>query len=337
MTQAYLGRLRRSFASDRTYIHYRIRQMGGFLLGQVQPTEEQTRAVIRDHYENAGFQPPRVSILPSPRAVLEAISHLFPADLRRAGEHELDPLPVEFSTQAARSSAKVELCRCRLCVHHLGLATAIADAMAEVIEFSHNRVPALEHAKGAIGLSRRTRGRHWEQLLDGRTDLDTHVWWAVAFRGAIFVSQPPTAFVVSDGELHCPDGPALTFADGSCYHVLRGRPVPACLTDRDWLTVERAESLPTRELRALAFNQVGWDRVLAEKGGRVIDDSKDATWGRLLRIRDFRDPSHVLEAQCGTGRTVVIPVPLQAATVEEAQSLLHGGLDPEILRAGVRT
>ncbi len=337
MTDSYLTRNRRTFPSDRAFIHYRLRQMGRFLLGQVQPSEEQTCAVIGDHYENEGLAPPRVMILPSPKAVFEAVAHINSADMasQRIGPDTHRHL--ESSNRRSRRDARLEECSCRLCQRAIGMAAGVANALASVVEFSHHHSLAMQSARGAIGLSRRTRERELGQLLIGPVNLDTHVWWGLAFQHVIYISEAPTSIILNEGEVHCANGPAITFADGSSYYVLRNLPVPACLIDQDWLTVERAESLPTPELRSMACNQIGWERVLAKKGARVIDDSGDPTWGRLLRLRDSRDPTQLLEARCGTGRTVVIPVPHDAATVEEAQSFLHGGLDPEILRAGVRT
>lgn len=85
--------------------------------------------------------------------------------------------------------------------------------------------------------------------------------------------------------------------------------------------------------RAAACEIVGWHNILEELDAKVIDDSQDPIWGKLVEVNlPDSGRERFLDAMCGTGRRFALPVPPKTKTVDEAQSVLHGGLPVEILK-----
>ena len=75
---------------------------------------------------------------------------------------------------------------------------------------------------------------------------------------------------------------------------------------------------------------------LDQLDARTINDSGDPLWGRLVEVSlPDSGRERFLDAICGTGRRFALPVPPDTASVDQAQSVLHGGLPPEILRFSV--
>lgn len=157
-------------------------------------------------------------------------------------------------------------------------------------------------------------------------------WWP--YEGIVVASQRPVSVRWDDERrLHCETGPAVTYADGYALSAWHGQTVP-----NEWLTgrpPSAAEALhwANMDQRAAACEIVGWHNILDQLSARTVDDSGDPVWGRLVEV-DLPDSGkeRFLDALCGTGRRFALPVPPKTTTVDEAQSVLHGGLPASILR-----
>ena len=165
-------------------------------------------------------------------------------------------------------------------------------------------------------------------------EVSRHVWWYYPGREIVYASDRPTKIARDDeGRLHCENGKAIEFADGKGFSAWHGQTIPD-----EWVTgspPEPAKALhwPNMDQRAAACEIVGWHNILDQLQARTIDDSGDPVWGRLVEV-DLPESGkeRFLDALCGTGRRFALPVPPDTASVDAAQSILHGGLPVEILK-----
>jgi len=161
-------------------------------------------------------------------------------------------------------------------------------------------------------------------------------WWP--YENIVVVSQKPTVVKWDDERrLHCESGPAVQYADGFSLSSWHGQAIP-----NEWVTgsppsAYDAMHWPNMDQRAAASEIIGWHNVVDELvglgKGKVIDDSGDPIWGRLVEVNlPGSGKERFLDALCGTGRRFSLPVPPKTKSVDEAQSVLHGGLPVEILK-----
>ena len=168
-------------------------------------------------------------------------------------------------------------------------------------------------------------------------EVNKHVWSYNPGEKIVFASDRPTAIRRDDaGRLHSEAGMAIEFADGRGLSAWHGQTIPD-----DWVNGKPpspAEALhwPNMDQRAAACEIVGWHNILDQLDARTINDSGDPLWGRLVEVSlPDSGRERFLDAICGTGRRFALPVPPDTASVDQAQSVLHGGLPPEILRFSV--
>jgi len=63
--------------------------------------------------------------------------------------------------------------------------------------------------------------------------------------------------------LHCADGPAVRWRDGTALYALHGVVVPADLVESQW-TPKQIMREPNLEVRRVAIEHLGWERWIAE-------------------------------------------------------------------------
>jgi hypothetical protein len=162
--------------------------------------------------------------------------------------------------------------------------------------------------------------------------------WLWAFDGLAILTERPHILCRDDQKrLHCEGGPAIAYRDGTEVYAWHGQRVPA-----KWLmgsppTAAQALRWKNTDQRAAACEIIGWDKILDELDARVIEDSGDPAWGRLVEV-DLPDSpkERFLDVLCGTGRRFALPVPPTTTTVDAAQSALYGGLPASLLRHSVK-
>ena len=170
--------------------------------------------------------------------------------------------------------------------------------------------------------------------LDIMERISTQCEWWWPYEGIVIASQRPTAVRWDDeNRLHCENGPAVEYADGYGLSSWHGQAIPGVWVTGNPPKASEALHWSNMDQRAAACEIVGWANILDELDAKVIDDSGDHIWGRLVEV-DLPDSGRerFLDAMCGTGRRFSLPVPPSTASVDEAQSVLHGGLPVEILR-----
>ena len=166
----------------------------------------------------------------------------------------------------------------------------------------------------------------------------TNAGWYLAFENCCFVSQKPVDIKMVGGVLHCIDGPSVRFASGFSVYSFRGTRIPGeWIEDPDCLTAEIALSQDRVELRTAACELLGWDKILEQLNPKSIDKDLDEEIGELL-MADLvgQGEQKFLKAKCGTGRTIVLPVPDEMETALQANAWTYG-LNPEELNLEVRT
>ncbi|MEU8198889.1 DUF6745 domain-containing protein [Microbispora amethystogenes] len=122
-------------------------------------------------------------------------------------------------------------------------------------------------------------------------------WWP--HEHVCVVSERPVVLRTEvwgdDGEvrLHCPDGPAVRYADGWDVHAWHGTLVPPwVITDPAVGRIEREENV---EVRRCAIERIGWDAYVARAGLGLVASAPDpGNPDHVLRLYDLRGGTKVL-------------------------------------------
>ena len=157
-------------------------------------------------------------------------------------------------------------------------------------------------------------------------------WWP--YDGVVIASEKPVSIKWDDEQrLHSENGPAVEYADGYSLSAWHGQAIPGEWVAGNPPSARDALHWKNMDQRAAACEIVGWHNILEQLDAKVIDDSQNPIWGRLVEV-DLPDSGRerFLDAMCGTGRRFALPVPPKTKSVDEAQSVLHGGLPVEILK-----
>lgn len=166
------------------------------------------------------------------------------------------------------------------------------------------------------------------------------VWAAIPTYNRLYVMKWPNYVHIDvNGELHCPDAPAIEIANGRHLWMLHGHQLPHGLRTtkkRAELPVGALVTYPDEGLREVMCAERGWAQIAETVGFEVIQDSGDPHWGRVIRVWIPGGPRHFLDAMCGTGRRVCLPIDSSIETVNGAQEALHGGTPFWILRTAER-
>ncbi len=180
------------------------------------------------------------------------------------------------------------------------------------------------------------------------------------------VEPPALELRDRDKLLHCMDGPAVVYPDGTGVYFWRGVQTPPAWLPRPyrgWRAAhgcappllprvphqppEPAEALqiPNVELRRVACELLGWDAILTALRPGVVDRDPDPTIGTLLLVH-LPTPTpwgegmplrqQFLRVQCGTGRTFALAVPPTMRTARQANAWTYG-LDESDYAPEVRT
>ena len=135
----------------------------------------------------------------------------------------------------------------------------------------------------------------------------------------------------AQGELHCDDGPAWAWPDGTAVHAIDGIRVPEwVITQPDAHRI--LKDLDNTEQRRVAFAHMGWDRVVADLDLTPIDTHPDPHIGTLYDLpkEAAPGPARLLVAtnasphRDGTWQTYGLLCAPAARTAEEAQASLAG-------------
>lgn len=171
-------------------------------------------------------------------------------------------------------------------------------------------------------------------------------WWAL--EGLAILGERPTKISLDENNvLHCGDGPAMEWSDGSKIYVWHGTTVPEqWIMDKDSVDPSLALNHQNAEERRCLCEILGWEKVLSKLEHKTIDVNSDPEIGELFEVRlpnvnaesdrDAFSDERFLKVLCGTGRSFVIPVPPTMKTALEANAWTWN-LSPNEYRPEVRT
>ena len=135
----------------------------------------------------------------------------------------------------------------------------------------------------------------------------------------------------AQGALHCTDGPAWAWPDGTAVYALDGIRVP------EWVVAKPnahriLNDLANTEQRRVAFAHLGWDRVVSDLRLKPIDTHPDPHVGTLYDLpkEAAPGPARLLVARNasphtdGTWQTYGLLCSPDAETAQQAQASLAG-------------
>lgn len=166
------------------------------------------------------------------------------------------------------------------------------------------------------------------------------VWAASMGSASILVLMGPKSVKIdANNELHCENGPAMELADGQEMWALHGVELPVGLRtkqERQSASIGDLLTISDHDVREVVCADRGWAEIAQTIGAVTIEDSRNPHWGKLVDLWIPGGPRRFLDAMCGTGRRVLVPVSNQISTVNDAQSALHGGVPFWVLQTAKR-
>ena len=159
------------------------------------------------------------------------------------------------------------------------------------------------------------------EYLNDMECLAQETFWIIPFKGLCIIIERPTLLHVEPAgpedrvRLHCADGPALAFADGTKVWCWHGLTIAGDLIEkRQDLTPDSIANLPNAEIRRAAIEIYGVDRFMPDAGGIVVhEDRFGKLWRRELGANE--EPYCAVEVlngslePDGTRRTYFLAVP----------------------------
>jgi hypothetical protein len=167
--------------------------------------------------------------------------------------------------------------------------------------------------------------------------------WAWVDEDEAIIQERPMLIKFNDqNRLHCEDGPAIEYMDGTMVYAWHGvrldRKRWNWISDKKSLTATEALKQDNLELRRVACEILGWVHILKELKSVVIDQDEDPMIGTLLEV-DIPDvgTEKFLHVLCGTNREFAIPVPPDMKTALEANCWTYGFEQGELRDLEFRT
>ncbi len=135
----------------------------------------------------------------------------------------------------------------------------------------------------------------------------------------------PDEFGHNHTMLHSTTSPTIETKNGDKFCFFRDMMYPVEWLKKGYLKAVDIMKMTNVEQRRIAMELIGWDKMLAQLGAKIVDKNKNPQIGTLYRCNDddFGKLSF-LKVKCGTGRSFIIPVPNFVATAEQANAWTYG-------------
>jgi len=143
-------------------------------------------------------------------------------------------------------------------------------------------------------------------------------------KSAIVILNPRRMEFNAAEEIHCADGSAVEFFDGTSYCLWKGIPVPdRWILEKDRLGLDDLISQKNIELRRILVEIAGYEKMLAK--AKLVNSSKKGNELFVIpKVMNGKD-LHLLRYSCpSTGRVYVKPVPDEFTGADEAQAWSFG-------------
>ena len=174
------------------------------------------------------------------------------------------------------------------------------------------------------------------QNIRGLADVSRHAGWWWSLSGAAVLTERPNLLKRDrQGQLHCADGPAMTYPGGGFdMYYWHGTSIPAWVVENP--TVEQALAEKNTEIRRCAIESVGWDKL--ENQLTLISEEPDpGNTPHTIRLYDgdilknlYDEPARILLVhnasldKGGARRRFGLPVPAHHTNAIAAAADLFG-------------
>jgi len=180
-------------------------------------------------------------------------------------------------------------------------------------------------------------------IINGLVEYAKEGGWAWVDKDEAIIQERPMLIKFDDqNRLHCENGPAIEYMDGTKVYAWHGvrldRKRWHWIADKKSLTAKEALKQDNLELRRVACEILGWVHILKELNSKVIDVDEDPMIGTLLEV-DIPDigTEKFLQVLCGTGRSFAIPVPPEMKNALMANAWTFGFEENELRNLEFRT
>lgn len=249
-------------------------------------------AAIRQMYEVAGFEPPRVVWCSSPlamaltRAVLA--SPKFEASVwASVGDGVRDSVwdgvrdSVKASVGAGVRDSVWDSVKASVGDGVWdGVWDGVGDGFGDSVNGQHDA-----HWLGFYDTFRRFGLIKQTDKMMGLAALAKAAGWALPHEHVCWISERHCVVKQDeDRRIHCENGPAIQYPDGWSVYAIHGVRVPSWLIERpDTITVKTIDDERNAEIRRVMIERMGRDRFVAESGADLLhEDTDQIGFPRLL-------------------------------------------------------
>ena len=138
--------------------------------------------------------------------------------------------------------------------------------------------------------------RHWETVAK-------NAGWIYAFEEIALICDRPVFYRFdASGRLHCLDGPAVQWSDGSSFFMVLRTPVAESLVGNPaMITLEQIQKEYDADMRSALIYLYGKDRFIRDSKAQVVDHDPDV--GTLYQVRLWQEtPQRLLHVVKPGGR-----------------------------------
>jgi len=156
-------------------------------------------------------------------------------------------------------------------------------------------------------------------------------WW-FAGKDVAILQHRHTKVNLVDGRLHCEDGPSVEYRDGLSVWSIEGvRVDEQVVMCPETQTVEQIDSEGNEEIRRVRIERFGVMRYVQESGASVLDQGRNDVENTYEMLVETKHGQRLVTHCPSTGRKYFLGLPARVETREQAQRLLAGNVNMNVL------
>ena len=163
-------------------------------------------------------------------------------------------------------------------------------------------------------------------------------WWAPYEKVCIFQDRHSVLQLDDRGMIHCEDGPAISYPDGTLdVWAINGVRVPKeVVVNPEKITTKQIEEEGNADVRQIMIDRYGPSEYMKKVGADLVDmDSRTVPGGNPRALFKMKDGSQWLVGTDGsTKRVYHMPVPEEVETCQQAHSAICGFDESRIICEG---